>query len=64
MAEFNVSTPLGSELVVHEAPQHLGTGVVVHLRMNHIFDHRHVEIYLDDAALDAVIEALEHFQAI
>jgi hypothetical protein len=43
-------TPLGCTLLVHEAPPHLGPGVLLILRMEQEGDGREAEVYLDPAS--------------
>lgn len=54
-----IGTPMGAELVLHEAPPHLGRGVVLELRMHNIFDPRRAEVFLDQESMEEVYVALK-----
>ena len=54
-----IKTPLGSELIVHEAPDHFEDGVVLTLKvLNTKVDTHRVEILLDQDSLTKLINAL------
>jgi hypothetical protein len=59
-----IKTPLGSELIVHEASDHFKDGVILTLRVlnNNKSDTYRVEILLDQESLKELRTALEDFQ--
>ena len=56
--EFMIGTPIGAEVIVQEAPEFLGQGVLIRLRMHKIGDSRHAEVFLDQGATEVLYDAL------
>lgn len=45
-------TPLGCTVTVYEAPEHLGEGVLLNLRMAGPLDNRRAEVFLDKDSME------------
>lgn len=53
-----VGAPMGEEFLVYESPPHLGRGAVIQLRTHSLPPSSHLEVYLDQKAIDGLLEAL------
>lgn len=56
---MTVHTPLGAQIDIYDAPEHLGPGVLMRLSIADPLDHRNAEVYLDEASMSALAEELE-----
>lgn len=58
MTGKSFTTPLGCIVTIIEAPERLGEGVLLNLRMESPLDNRMAEVFLDKESLDRLKELL------